>query len=67
MKINKIEKNVPFPKNSRIKYPWREMKVGDSVLIQPDEGERLFKLRGNVGTSAHFYEQTSGKRFRVML
>jgi hypothetical protein len=34
-----IEKNVPIPKNGlhgRNKYPWREMKVGDSFLFAKD-------------------------------
>lgn len=34
----KIEKNVPFTKRAgskTSKYPWKEMKVGDSILVYP--------------------------------
>lgn len=31
----KIEKDIPIPKNRRKqKYPWHDMEVGDSFLIQ---------------------------------
>jgi hypothetical protein len=28
----KIEKSVPVPENPRRKYPWKELKVGDSFV-----------------------------------
>jgi len=33
--MTKIEKNVPFP-DSRVKYPFADMKPGDSVWIDDD-------------------------------
>ena len=42
MKIGKIEKDVKIPEvHSKMKYPWPEMNVGDSVLIQAEKGEKL--------------------------
>ena len=28
-----IEKDIPVPTNRRVKYPWGEMSVGDSIVV----------------------------------
>lgn len=68
MEIGKVEEDVPIPEvNSKVKYPWPEMKVGDSVLIQPDEGQSLYTLKRKIGPSARYYGDTSGKQVKTML
>ena len=68
MKIGKIEQNVKIPEvQSRIKYPWPDMKVGDSVLIQADEGERLYSLKRVIGPSSRYYGEKTGKQFKTLI
>lgn len=68
MKIGKIEKSVKIPEvHSSIKYPWPDMKVGDSVLIEADEGEKLYNLKRKVGPSARYYGEKTGKQFKTLL
>jgi len=68
MKIHKIEKNIPIPEGrSRIKYPWPDMDVGDSVLIQAEEKEPLHKLRRKIWQYPHYYGKKNGKKFKTML
>ena len=42
-RMTKFEKNVPLPdpKNKRIKIPFSEMKIGDSVFIPNPDGLRI--------------------------
>jgi hypothetical protein len=68
MKIGKIEKKVEMPVvHSKIKYPWQEMQVGDSVLIQADDGETLYNLKRRVGPAARYYGDKTGKQFKTLL
>ena len=68
MKIGKIEKKVTIPEvHSKVKYPWPEMRVGDSVLIEFDEGERLYNLKRQVGPSARYYGQQTNKKFKTLM
>ncbi len=68
MIINKIEKKVKIPVvHSKFKYPWDDMEVNDSVFIEADEGESLFKLKRRVGPSASYYGNVTGKKFKTML
>ena len=68
MKIGKIEKKVEIPEvHSSIKYPWPGMQVGESVLIQADEGETLYNLKRKVGPSARYYGEKTGKQFKTMI
>ncbi len=68
MKIYEIEKNVQIPAvHSKIKYPWPDMKVGESVLIQAEKGEKLYALKRKVGPSARYYGEKSGKQFKTLL
>jgi hypothetical protein len=50
----KIEKKVPTPPkptNSRAKYPWREMDIGDSFFV-PCKKEDMVKFRKSLGACA---------------
>ncbi len=68
MKIGKIEKNVTIPEvHSKIKYPWPEMEIGDSVLIQAEKGEKLYSLKRRVGPSARYYGEKTGKVFKTLI
>lgn len=40
VKIGKIEQKVKIPEvHSKIRYPWPDMKVGDSVLLRRMKGK----------------------------
>ncbi len=68
MKIGKIEKNVEIPEvHSKVNYPWPDMKVGESVLIEADEEEKLYNLKRKVGPSARYYGEKTGKKFKTLL
>ena len=68
MKIGKIEQKVKIPEvHSKINYPWPDMKVGDSVLIQADEGESLYNLKRKVGPSARYYGEKTDKQFKTLI
>jgi hypothetical protein len=68
MKIGKIETKVEIPEvHSRIQYPWPGMQVGDSVLIQADEGKTLYNLKRKVGPSARYYGEKTGKHFKTLI
>jgi hypothetical protein len=68
MEIRKIEKNFPFPEVlSKHNYPWPGMEVGDSVLIQTEDGEPLFKLKRRVWSASNYYGIKTNKKFKTML
>ncbi len=68
MKIQKIEENVPIPEvHSAIKYPWPNMKVGNSVLIVAEKGEKLYNLKRKVGPAARYYGEKTGKQFKTLI
>ena len=68
MEIRKIEKNFPFSEVlSKHNYPWPEMEVGDSVLIQTEDGEPLFKLKRRVWSASNYYGIKTNKKFKTML
>jgi hypothetical protein len=68
MKIGKVEKKVKIPEvHSKFRYPWSDVEVGDSVLIQAEEGEKLFNLKRKVGPSETYYGQKTGKKFKTLL
>jgi len=62
-----IDKNVPVPE-TRGKYPWKNMKVGDSFFIACSK-ENIKKVMGNLHGSGtrHFpvRVQSNGKGVRV--
>jgi len=66
MKSQKIENNVPIPDvHSKIKYPWPEMEVGDSVFIEAEKGETPDTLKIKAGGSAAYYGRKTGKKFKT--
>ncbi len=68
MKIGNIEKKVPIPEvHSRIRYPWPEMSVGDSVLLKADEGENLNQMKRKIGPSARYYGVKTGKQYKALV
>ncbi len=68
MKIHEIEENVPIPEvHSKVKYPWPGMKVGDSVLIEAEKGEKLYNFKRKIGPSARYYGDKTGKQFKTLL
>ncbi len=68
MKIGTIEKKVEIPAvHSKHKYPWPDMKVGDSVFIKSEKGEDLFKLKRTVGPAARYYGDVTGKKFKTLM
>ncbi|SPD75760.1 hypothetical protein PITCH_A720100 [uncultured Desulfobacterium sp.] len=68
MKVGKIEKKVEIPAvHSKHKYPWPEMDVGDSVLLQAEKGESLFSLKRKVGPAARYYGEKTGKKFKTLI
>ncbi len=68
MKIGTIEKKVEIPAvHSKMKYPWPDMKVGDSVFVKAEKGEDLLKLKRTVGPSARYYGDVTGKKFKTLM
>ena len=68
MKIGKIEKKIAIPEvHSKVKYPWPEMEVGDSVLIDAEKEEKLYKLKRKVGPAARYYGEKTGKKFKTLI
>ena len=68
MEIRKIEKNFPFPEVvSKYNYPWPDMEVGNSVLIQTEDGEPLSKLKRRVWSASHYYGIKANKKFKTLL
>ena len=68
MKIQSIEKNVKIPEvQSKFNYPWPEMEVGDSVFIEPDEGQTLFQLKRIVSPGAAYYGNMTSKKFKCLM
>ena len=68
MKFGKIEKKVPIPEiNLKVKYPWPDMKVGDSIFFEPEKGETLDKLNRTVSNSYRHYGYGTDKKFKTML
>jgi hypothetical protein len=68
MIVGKIEKKVEIPVvHSKQQYPWPQMQVGDSVLIQPEKGESLYNLKRKVGPAARYYGDKTGRKFKALL
>ena len=43
------------------------MKVGESVLIEAEKGERLHDLKRVIGSPARYYGIKTGKQFKTLL
>jgi hypothetical protein len=63
-----IEKNIPMPpsSNTSARYPWRQMQVGDSFLV---EGDAAAKLRNRLSVVASHAQKRmrEGQRFAVRI
>jgi hypothetical protein len=61
-----IEKNIPMPapRTTPARYPWRQMQVGDSFLV---EGTPSAKLRNRLSVAASHAQRrlSEGHRFAV--
>lgn len=63
-----IESNVPFPANARkTKYPWAEMKVGDSFFVPvTDDAETRTTAQSLRSASRHFaHRHNNGHVFKT--
>jgi hypothetical protein len=68
MKIQKVEKNIPIPVVfSKEQSLWDDMEVGDSVLIQAEKSESLYKLKRKIWSASSYYGKKAGKKFKTML
>ena len=63
-----IEEKVPLPQ-PRLggrKYPWTEMKVGDSFIVTVDT-EQQTAVQGTVAGSARAYGKKHGQKFTTRI
>jgi len=68
MIVSEIDKDVKMPTvHSKFRYPWEKMEVNDSVLIKAEDGESLDALKRQVGPSARYYGNVTGKKFKALL
>ena len=68
MIISEIDKNVKMPTvHTKFNYPWDKMELNDSVLIKAEDGESLDTLKKQVGPSARYYGNVTGKKFKALL
>jgi hypothetical protein len=59
----KIEKNIPMPNFSRTKYPFDQMKVGDSFFAsKPTLGSSIMSAEARTGFSFKSKFQDGGTR-----
>lgn len=58
----KVEKGIPIP--SRSKYPFGEMEIGDSFLIQLN-GDRVNNVQMKVNQAAKTYRSASRSDFKI--
>jgi hypothetical protein len=63
-----IEKNVPLIKINKVgsrglKYPFREMEVGDSFAFKIVNKEEKRAIMQKVNTSAYYYGKRNKKKF----
>ena len=63
-----IEEKVPMPKPrlGGAKYPWGEMKVGDSFFVAV-ENEQPSTVQGTVAGSARAYGKKHGNKFTTRI
>ena len=57
----KIEKNIPYPKAADRKYPFSEMKIGDSFFVPFSE----MKNRSVIALSASYHGRKSNRKYRT--
>jgi hypothetical protein len=66
MKI-KIESGIPIPtlESKRIKYPFREMKVGESFFVKDIENPK--KTRNRIASAATMWARNKDYKFRTQV
>ena len=57
--MKKIEKGIPIPPRSNIKYPWGEMEVGDSFFVECEYSRKKHQSIG--GSKAQFIRHHKSK------
>lgn len=50
-----IEKNIPIPGSSGLKYPFDKMEVGDSFYVELKGDEKAHSVQSNLMTNAKGY------------
>ena len=67
----KIEKNIPLvrkkPSRNRTKYPFREMKIGDSFLYPEKTGESKMRKAISLRISAAKYSAKTIKKMKLSI
>lgn len=59
-----IEKNIPIPeKHAPVKYPYRDMEVGDSFEVEVEDTIR--KVYNRLASSSLIYGKKTGTKFRI--
>jgi hypothetical protein len=60
-----VQKNIPLEstRETKSKYPFHEMEVGDSFFIKCDK-ETMTSKRSTVLSSSVYYGKSSGKKFK---
>ena len=46
-------------------YPWSDMEIGDSILLEADRGETLDSISKEIETSIARYSKITGKEFAI--
>ena len=46
-------------------YPWSDMEIGDSILLQAEQGETLDSISNEIETSISQYSKITGKEFAI--
>jgi hypothetical protein len=62
-----IDKGIKIPKEgeSRIRYPFKMMKNGDSFFIQESDGKGTRKLRARISSAALRYKRKKYCKFTI--
>ena len=63
MKIHEIEKGIEIPLKNLNKYPFDQMEVGNSVLIERTDEENLRFLARNLRSVLSHYWRKDNKKF----
>ena len=59
----KVETGIEMPRNCNERWPWAEMKIGDSFFA-PANGQEIRKKQGVISTCGQSYgKRHGGKRF----
>ena len=66
MKFNAIEKNIPVPnKYYSSQYPFNQLEVGDSILIEPENVKESIKLYNRIKSYSSIWGKRHNKTLRI--